>query len=83
MSDKSSEREDKSVLEDNLYGVVQRIRQGHVKQQAQNKAGTGSEHLPGPGGQLIGTAGMNVGMTPSLLIETPVLKPPPHTLVIV
>ena len=64
-SEKSSEKEEK-IIEDNFYGVVQKIRQDY-----DNHADLQSEDpLP-------------MGITPSLPIETPMLKPPPHTLVII
>jgi WD repeat-containing protein 48 len=67
MSDKSSEREEK-VLEDNFYGVVQRIRQEYAEQLEAHPDQLGA---------------LSMGITPSLPNETPVLKPPPHTQIII
>ena len=66
-SDKSSEKDtEPQVIEDNFYGVVQRIRHDYKEQSTANP-----DHP------------LNMGIAPSLPIETPVLKPPPHTLVII
>ena len=66
-SDKSSEKGDESkAIEDNFYGVVQRIRQDYKDQMASQP-----------------DRPINMGITPSLPTETPVLKPPPHTMVII
>ncbi|MCJ1316185.1 hypothetical protein MMC15_001505 [Xylographa vitiligo] len=64
-SDKSSEREDK-IVEDNFYGIVQKIRNDYDEQLLTNP----SSPLP-------------TGINPSLPNETPVLKPPPFTTVII
>ena len=64
-SDKSSEKEDK-VVEDNFYGVIQKMRNEY------------DEHLQSSTTQLSST-----GIQPSLPNETPVLKPPPLTAVII
>ena len=64
-SDKSSEREDK-VIEDNFYGVIQRIRQDYRDQ--------AEAHQDQP---------LTMGITPSLPIETPVLRPPLNTTIII
>ena len=66
-SDKSSEKDSEpQVIEDNFYGVVQRIRHDYKE--------LSTAHPDQP---------LNMGIAPSLPIETPVLKPPPHTLVII
>lgn len=62
---KSSEKEEK-VIEDNLFGVIQKIRQEY------------DDHLESKPDQPLPP-----GITPSLPIETPVLRPPPHTTVII
>jgi WD repeat-containing protein 48 len=64
-SSKSSDREEK-VIEDNFFGVIQKIRQDYDE----HTESTPDEPAP-------------VGITPSLPIETPVLKQPPHTLIII
>ena len=64
-SNKSSDKEEK-VVENNLAGVVQRIRQ-YYDEHAEAKL---DDPIP-------------VGITPSLPMETPVLRPPPHTLIII
>jgi WD repeat-containing protein 48 len=64
-SDKSSERDDRTI-EDNFFGVIQKIRQEYADQADANP----DEPL-------------SMGITPSLPIETPVLKPPLHTTVII
>ncbi|MCJ1420427.1 hypothetical protein MMC32_006784 [Xylographa parallela] len=64
-SDKSSEKEDK-IVEDNFYGIVQKIRNDYDEQL-----------LASPGGPL------PTGISPSLPTETPILKPPPFTTVII
>jgi WD repeat-containing protein 48 len=64
-SNKSSDREEKAI-QDNLMGVVQKIRQEY------------DEHVEGKPDEPI-----PIGITPSPPIETPVLKPPPHTLIII
>ncbi|MCJ1398417.1 hypothetical protein MMC11_001615 [Xylographa trunciseda] len=64
-SDKSSEKEDK-IVEDNFYGIMQKIRNDYDEQLLSN-----------PGGPL------PTGISPSLPNETPVLKPPPFTAVII
>ncbi|RMD43753.1 hypothetical protein DV735_g1314, partial [Chaetothyriales sp. CBS 134920] len=65
-SSRSSCKEDKVMVEDNFYTVVQRIRAEY------------DEHYATKPDQPLLTA-----ITPSLSIETPVLHPPPHTLVII
>ena len=65
MSDKSSEAGEK-IFEDNLSGVIERIRQEY------------DEHARNDPDQPL-----SVGITPSLPNETPVLKPPPSTMVII
>ncbi len=65
MSDKSSEAGEK-IFEDNLSGVIERIRQEY-EEHARNNT----------------DQPLSVGFTPSLPNETPVLKPPPSTLVII
>lgn len=64
-SDKSSEKEDK-VIEDNMYGIVQKIRYDY------------EERLQANPGQFLSS-----GINPSLPNETPVLKPPSFTTVII
>jgi WD repeat-containing protein 48 len=64
-SNKSSDREEKAI-QDNLMGVVQKIRQEY------------DEHVEGKPDEPV-----PIGITPSPPIETPVLKPPPHTLIII
>jgi len=61
----SSEKEEK-VIEDNFFGVVQKIRQEY------------DEHLESKPGEPLPQ-----GVTPSLPNETPVLNPPPHTMIII
>lgn len=65
MSDKSSETGEK-VFEDNLSGVIEKLRQEY------------EEHARNNSDQ-----SLSVGITPSLPNETPVLKPPPSTMVII
>ena len=64
-SDKSSEKEDK-IVEDNFFGVVQKIRNDYEEQ----LQSTNGSHLAS-------------GIHASLPTETPVLKPPPLTTVII
>ncbi|MCJ1391819.1 hypothetical protein MMC18_004686 [Xylographa bjoerkii] len=64
-SDKSSEKEDK-IVEDNFYGIIQKVRNEYDEQLLAN-----------PGGPLA------TGISPSLPNETPVLKPPPFTTIII
>ena len=65
VSDKSSEKEDK-IVEDNFYGVIQKIRNDYEEQL-----------LTYPNNAVI------PGITPSMPSETPLLKPPPSTTVII
>jgi WD repeat-containing protein 48 len=65
-SSKSSDKDDSKVVEDNFFGVVQKIRQEY-DESLEHKP----DEPPPP------------GIMPSLPIETPVLKPPPHTLIII
>ena len=66
-SDKSSEKGDENkTIEDNFFGVIQRIRQDYKDQMA------GQPDRP-----------LNIGIMPSLPIETPILTPPPRTMVII
>lgn len=70
-SDKSSDKEEAAparVIEDNFGGVVQRIRYAY-QDHLENEA-TKDQPIP-------------IGITPALPNETPVLKPPPHTLVLI
>lgn len=64
-TDKSSEPEEK-VVEDNFYGIIQKIRNDYDEQLAANPR-----------------QALTVGVTPSLPNETPVLKPPPHTQILI
>jgi WD repeat-containing protein 48 len=64
-SDKSSEKEER-VFEDNMLGIIQKIRHEYDEQLASN-----------PGQSL------TMGIAPSPPSETPVLKPPPATTVII
>ena len=64
-SDKSSEKEDK-IVEDNFYGVIQKIRNEYEEVLQHNP-----EHS------------LNPGINPSLPNETPVLKLPPFTTIII
>jgi len=64
-SHKSSEKEEK-IIEDNFFGVIQKIRQDYEDQ------------LESKPDQPIATK-----ITPSMPLETPVLKPPPHTTIII
>ncbi|KAF2460977.1 hypothetical protein BDY21DRAFT_136436 [Lineolata rhizophorae] len=67
------------VFDDNLGGVVQRIRQGY--EDALHDA------LPPPqqqhGGQGQQPQTLNTAITPSLPNETPVIKPPPNTTILI
>ncbi len=65
---KSSEKEDvtSKVIEDNFYGVIQKIRHEYEEH---------LEHKP--------DVPVPVGITPSLPMETPVLRPPEHTTIII
>lgn len=66
-SDKSSDKEPEiQTIEDNFFGVVQRIRQEYREQ--------AEAHPDEP---------LTMGIHASLPIETPVLKQPPHTMVII
>ena len=65
VSDKSSEKEDK-IVEDNFYGVIQKIRNDYEEQL-----------ITYPNNAVI------PGITPSTPSETPLLKPPPFTTVII
>lgn len=65
MSDKSSEPGEK-VFEDNVFGVVEKLRQEY-----EEHARSEPDQPPG------------VGITPSLPSETPILRPPPTTMVII
>ena len=71
-SDKSSEKDDAEkparVIEDNFFGVIQKIRYAYADH-SENQT-TADQPIP-------------IGITPSPPNETPVLKPPPHTLVLV
>lgn len=70
-SDKSSEKEEEKqarVIEDNFYGVVQRIRYAYEDYLA-NQA-TADQPVP-------------IGITPSPPNETPLLRPPPHTTILI
>ncbi|KAK5077921.1 hypothetical protein LTR64_003676 [Lithohypha guttulata] len=70
-SDKSSEKEDDKtarILDDNFYGVVQRIRYAYGDHL--ENISTSDQPIP-------------IGITPSPPNETPVLKPPPHTLILI
>ena len=64
-SDKSSEKEDK-VIEDNFYGIIQKIRNDY------------DDNL-----MLRPDEPLQPGLTPSLPNETPVLKPPAFTTIII
>ena len=64
-SDKSSEKEDK-IVEENLFGVIQKVRYEY------------DEMLQTNSGQ-----GLSSGINPSSVNETPILKPPPFTTVII
>ena len=64
-SDKSSEKEDK-IFEENVFGVIQKIRNEY------------DESLQTNPGQFLSS-----GITPSSSNETPILKPPPLTTVII
>ena len=65
-SDTASSKSSEKVIEDNFFGVVQKIRAEY------------DEHIDAKTEQPL-----PVGITPSLPIETPVLKPPPHTVIII
>ena len=71
-SDKSSEKEEPEkparVIEDNFYGTVQRIRYAY------------QDHLETPA---TADQPMPIGITPSLPNETPILKPPTHTMILI
>lgn len=64
-SDKSSVKEDK-VVEDNFYGIVQKIRYDYDERLENNAAHS-----------------LTTGINPSLPSETPVLKLPPFTTIII
>ena len=64
-SDKSSEKEDK-IVENNFYGIVQKIRYDY------------DERL-----EINGAQSLTTGINPSLPNETPVLKLPPFTTIII
>lgn len=64
-SDKSEGKEDK-IVEDNFFGVVQKIRNEYEEQRQRNPT-----HI------------LSTGMCPSLPNETPFLRPPPSTTVII
>lgn len=69
LSDKSSEKEEPlKVMSagDNLFGVVEQIRQRYREQL-----------------ELEPDTGLSMGITPSLPSETPILRPPPHTMIII
>jgi len=71
-SDKSSEKEEPEkptrVIEDNFYGTVQRIRYEY------------QDHLENPA---TADQPIAIGITPALPDETPILKPPPHTMILI
>lgn len=71
-SDKSSEKDevDKTAreIEDNFHGVIQKIRYAYA------------DHLEGPS---TADQPIPIGITPSPINETPILRPPPHTLILV
>lgn len=71
-SDKSLEGGDANaqarVIEDNFGGVVQRIRYGYT------------DHLEN---EATKDQAVTIGITPSLPNETPIIKPPPHTLILI
>lgn len=70
-SDKSSEKEEDKqarVIEDNFLGVVQRIRYAYGDHLA--NISTSDQPIP-------------IGITPSPPNETPVLRPPPHTTILI
>ncbi|KIW21338.1 hypothetical protein PV08_01918 [Exophiala spinifera] len=60
---KASEKDESKVIEDNLYGVIQKIRHEYDEY-------SGNGPVP-------------MGITPSLSVETPVLRPPEHTTIII
>ncbi|KAK5456282.1 hypothetical protein LTS15_005601 [Exophiala xenobiotica] len=64
----TSEKEDapSKVIEDNFYGVIQKIRHEYEEH---------LEHKP--------DVPVPVGITPSLTVETPALRPPEHTTIII
>ena len=64
-SDKSEEREEQ-IIEDNFYGVIQRIRYEY-------------EEHPGDAS----SQGLPSRIYPSSRNETPLIKPPPHTTIII
>ncbi|KAK5939267.1 hypothetical protein PMZ80_008570 [Knufia obscura] len=71
-SDKSSEKEEPEkparIVEDNFYGTIQRIRFAY------------QDHLEDPA---TADQPIPIGITPSSPNETPILKPPPHTMVLI
>ena len=81
-SDRSSEREGGGgvvggpVLEDNFFGTVQRIRIGYLDALTRPAPEGGGAAAPLP-------TSLGSEMAPSLPHETPVLKPPPLTAIIV
>lgn len=60
---KASEKDESKVVEDNLSGVIEKIRHEYDEY-------SGEGPIP-------------MGITPSLSIETPVLRPPEHTTIII
>ena len=84
VSDRSSEREGGAgggggggpVLEDNFFGTVQRIRIGYLDALTRPAADGGGAAAALP-------ASLGADIAPSLPSETPVLKPPPLTTIIV
>jgi len=70
-SDKTSEKDDippARVTDDNFGGVIQKIRYAY------------QDHLAA---EETSDQPLQIGITPSLPIDTPILKPPPHTLILI
>ncbi|KAF1996849.1 WD repeat protein-like protein [Amniculicola lignicola CBS 123094] len=64
-SDSRSTKTDEKVMEDNLFGFVQKMRQGYEEQAN------------------LGAGAIQSQIAPSLPNETPVLKPPPSTTILI
>ncbi|ORY15616.1 hypothetical protein BCR34DRAFT_558691 [Clohesyomyces aquaticus] len=64
-SDSRSSKTDEKIIEDNFFGVIQKIRQGYEEQAA------------------LGSLAFTTQIAPSLPNETPVLKPPASTTILI
>ncbi|KAK3061017.1 hypothetical protein LTS18_007199, partial [Coniosporium uncinatum] len=68
-SDSRSSRTDDRIIEDNFFGSVQRIRMGYEELLERGLGGEGQQ--------------LQSAITPSLPNDTPVLKPPPQTTILI